>query len=63
MKTIFRFENGNSQLMLIPENEREKRQCQLFTENAGDIKLGNSPGSPESLMFTTDNYADKAAKD
>jgi hypothetical protein len=63
MKTIFRFENGNSQLMLIPESEREKRQCQLFNENSGEIKLSNSPGSPESLMFTTDNYAEREAKD
>ncbi len=62
MKIAFRFENGNSSLMIIPENEREKRQCSLFMENSGDIKLSNAPTSPESLMFSTDNYEIRAGK-
>lgn len=63
MKSIFRYENGNSQLMLIPENERERKQCQLFMENAGGVKLSNAPGVPESLMFSTDNYEDRTIKE
>lgn len=56
MKISFNYTNGNSQLILLPENSREQLQINLFRENAGEIKIATPPSTPEGLMFITDNY-------
>jgi hypothetical protein len=62
MKISFHFENGTSKLIVIPENEREKSQINLFRTWAGEIKVSTPPGTPEGIMLSTDNYQDRAVE-
>lgn len=39
MKIAFRFENGTSQLILSPENGRDKQYLDLCMDGKGDIRL------------------------
>lgn len=54
MKTEFRFSNGTSTLILIPETEREKACIRMFREGQ-DVRLSvSSQASPESLTVITE---------
>ena len=39
MKIAFRFENGTSQLILTPENSRDKQYLDLCMDGKSDIRL------------------------
>lgn len=53
MKILFSYSNGDSQLHLIPENQREKAQINLFREDSSYIKIGTPPQNPEGITFYT----------
>lgn len=54
MKIEFRFNNGSSTLILLPESQREKTQIAMFGEGK-DIRIAPSGiASPESLVLTTE---------
>ncbi len=54
IKTEFRFSNGTSMLILLPESQRERNYIQMFCEGK-QIKFAPSSNAvPESLVLTTE---------
>jgi hypothetical protein len=53
MKVEFRFQNGTSTLILLPETEREKSCIRMFREAGDSMKLVAS-SNPESLQISTE---------
>jgi hypothetical protein len=55
MKVEWRFQNGTSTLILLPETEREKTCIRMFREGQDNIRVTVSGQStPESLTVVTD---------
>lgn len=49
MKIAFRFENGTSQLILTPEDQRDKTYIDLCIDGKNDIKL--KPTTTDSIIL------------
>jgi hypothetical protein len=52
MKLAFRFENGTSQLILMPENQRDKTYIDLCVDGKNDIRLKPTNSDGITLEFT-----------
>jgi hypothetical protein len=63
MKVEFRFQNGTSILILLPDTEREKNCIRMFREGGDSMKLSaSSVGTPESLVISTEMDTKKEGK-
>jgi len=57
MKIAFRFENGTSQLILTPENSRDKQYLSLCVDGRSDIHL-----KPTAQDFIIVEFVESAPK-
>ncbi len=57
MKVAFRFENGTSQLILVPENARDKQYLSLCSDGRNNVRI--KPTRDEVLII---EFGDGAAR-
>lgn len=62
MKTTFMFHNGTSQLVLIPENERDEKYLALFAEKDSRLTVEIKASTKLGIVITSEKGETKNEK-